>query len=101
MAELFATSKQTISYQIINIMKDKELNKMSVVKEYLTTAADGKNYNGATHGAWHAVRFPRWNYVFFSSVQKNLPFGAEISRPHSRWISIAIHYTGELVSGVY
>ena len=45
MADLFATSKQTISYHIINILKEKELNKISVVKEYLTTAADGKNYN--------------------------------------------------------
>ena len=45
MADLFATSKQTISYHIINILKEKELHKISVVKEYLTTAADGKNYN--------------------------------------------------------
>ena len=45
MAELFATSKQTISHHIINILKEKELNEISVVKEYLTTAADGKNYN--------------------------------------------------------
>ena len=45
MAELFATSKQTISYHIVNILKEKELNKNSVVKDFLTTAADGKNYN--------------------------------------------------------
>ena len=45
MAELFATSKQTISYHIINILKERELTEKSVVKEYLTTAADGKNYN--------------------------------------------------------
>ena len=45
MAELFATSKQTISYHIINILKEGELSMSSVVKEYLTTAADGKNYN--------------------------------------------------------
>lgn len=44
-AELFATSKQTISYHIANILKDNELKNKSVVKEYLTTAADGKNYN--------------------------------------------------------
>ena len=37
MAELFATSKQTISYHIINILKEKELMEKSVVKEYLTT----------------------------------------------------------------
>lgn len=45
MAELFATSKQTISYHIINILKENELTKSSVVKEYLTAAADGKSYN--------------------------------------------------------
>ncbi|MBR5640106.1 MAG: virulence RhuM family protein [Muribaculaceae bacterium] len=45
MAELFATSKQTISYHIINILKENELVESSVVKEYLTTAADGKSYN--------------------------------------------------------
>ncbi len=45
MAELFATSKQLISHHIANILKEKELDKTSVVKQYLTTAADGKNYN--------------------------------------------------------
>ena len=45
MAELFATSKQLISHHIANILKEKELNKISVVKQYLTTADDGKNYN--------------------------------------------------------
>lgn len=45
MAQLFATSKQTISHHIINILKERELSEPSVVKQYLTTAADGKNYN--------------------------------------------------------
>ncbi len=44
MAELFATSKQSISYHITNILKENELDEKSVVKDYLTTAADGKNY---------------------------------------------------------
>ncbi len=44
-AELFSTSKQTISYHITNILSDSELDKNSVVKVYLTTAADGKEYN--------------------------------------------------------
>ena len=43
--ELFATSKQLISHHIANMLKEKELVKISVVKQYLTTAADGKNYN--------------------------------------------------------
>lgn len=42
MAELFGTSKQTVSHHIINILKEKELDVDSVVKHYLTTAADRK-----------------------------------------------------------
>ena len=45
MAELFATSKPNISMHIANILKEKELTEESVVKNFLTTAADGKNYN--------------------------------------------------------
>lgn len=44
LAELFATSKQNISLHIANILKGNELSAHSVVKDYLTTAADGKNY---------------------------------------------------------
>ena len=45
MAELFATSKSNISMHIAGVLKDRELDKKSVVQNYLTTAADGKNYN--------------------------------------------------------
>ena len=45
MAELFGTSKSNISMHIAGILKDKELTKDSVVQNYLTTAADGKQYN--------------------------------------------------------
>jgi len=44
LAELFATTKQNISLHIRNILKEGELPLDSVVKEYLTTAADGKRY---------------------------------------------------------
>lgn len=44
LAELFDTSKPNVSMHISNILKDKELEVNSVVKDYLTTAADGKNY---------------------------------------------------------
>lgn len=44
-AELFGTSKQTISHHILNILKEGELPEHSVVKNYLTTASDGKQYD--------------------------------------------------------
>ena len=44
MAELFDTTKQNISLHIKNILEESELNEISVVKENLTTAKDGKNY---------------------------------------------------------
>ena len=44
MAELFQTSKQNVSLHTNNIFKEKELSPDSVVKDSLTTAADGKKY---------------------------------------------------------
>ena len=44
MAELFQSTKQNVSLHIRNIFKEGELSEGSVVKEYLTTAADGKSY---------------------------------------------------------
>lgn len=46
-AELFATSVPNISTHITKILKEKELEPDSVVKDYLTTAADGKKYSVA------------------------------------------------------
>lgn len=44
LAKLFNTSVPNISIHISNILKDKELDEKSVIKDYLTTAADGKKY---------------------------------------------------------
>ena len=44
LAKLFDTSVPNISMHISNILKEKELSANSVVKDYLTTAADGKDY---------------------------------------------------------
>ena len=44
MAELYATSVPNISMHISNILKEGELVENSVIKDYLTTASDGKNY---------------------------------------------------------
>lgn len=44
LAELFDTSVPNISMHISNILEENELDSKSVIKNYLTTAADGKNY---------------------------------------------------------
>ena len=45
LAELFDTSKQNIGQHIYNILEDRELDIDSVVKNYFTTATDGKQYD--------------------------------------------------------
>ena len=45
LAELFNTSVPNISMHISNILKEKELETDSVIKDYLITATDGKEYN--------------------------------------------------------
>ena len=45
MAELFATSIPNVNIHISNILKENELDKESVIKDYLITATDGKHYN--------------------------------------------------------
>ncbi|AWV98529.1 virulence RhuM family protein [Arcticibacterium luteifluviistationis] len=44
LAQLFGTSIPNISTHISNILKDNELHPDSVIKDYLTTASDGKGY---------------------------------------------------------
>ena len=44
LAELFDTSKQNIGQHIASILEDNELDAASVVKNYFTTASDGKQY---------------------------------------------------------
>jgi hypothetical protein len=64
-AELFATTKQNISLHLQNLFEDGELKESSVVKESLTTAADGKRYEtrlynlDAILAVGYRVRSPR------------------------------------------
>lgn len=65
MAELFDATKQNISLHLKNIFEDGELDSRSVVKESLTTAADGKRYKtllynlDAILAVGYRVRSPR------------------------------------------
>lgn len=44
MSELFDKDKRTISEHIQNVFKEGELTENSVVRNFRTTASDGKNY---------------------------------------------------------
>ncbi len=71
--QLYNTSKQNISYHLMNIFKNMELQKNTVVKEFLTTASDGKNYKtkyynldaiisvGYRVNSDTAIQFRRWS----------------------------------------
>ena len=43
-AELFGTSRQNVSWNVANVLKEGELKEISVVKKYLTTASDDRKY---------------------------------------------------------
>ena len=72
LGELYNTSKQDISYHLKNIFDEYELDENSVVKKYLTTASDGKNYKtnyynldaiisvGYRVNSDRAIQFRRW-----------------------------------------
>ncbi len=45
LCELFQKSKATISEHISNVFAEGELNEISVIRNFRTTAADGKNYD--------------------------------------------------------
>lgn len=65
MAELFSATKQNISLHLKNLFEEGELDEQSVVKESLTTAADGKYYRtrlynlDAILAVGYRVRSPR------------------------------------------
>jgi hypothetical protein len=65
MAELFSATKQNISLHLKNLFEEGELDEVSVVKESLTTAADGKQYRtllynlDAILAVGYRVRSPR------------------------------------------
>jgi hypothetical protein len=65
LAELFDTSKQNVSLHLKNVFADQELDAAAVVKESLTTAADGKRYRtqlynlDAILAVGYRVRSPR------------------------------------------
>lgn len=51
-AELFDTTKQNISLHVKNIFENGELDENSVVKDFLTTATEGKNKKTMSQKDW-------------------------------------------------
>jgi len=45
LVEIYQSSKSNVSEHIKHIFEDGELDKISVVRNFRTTASDGKNYN--------------------------------------------------------
>ena len=45
MGELFGKDLSTVNEHVVNIFKEKELNKTSVIRKFRITANDGKSYN--------------------------------------------------------
>ena len=66
LAQLYQTTKQNISSHIQNIYEEGELSEDSVVKEYLTTAADGKKYKTKFYNLDMIISLPFFNGNFFT-----------------------------------
>ena len=89
-ADLFSTSKQNIAKHLKAIFEDQELDEVSVVNHWLTTAADGKNYRVAHYNldailaigyrvrSSRGVEFRRWaNTVLKEYLQKGFAMDDE------------------------
>ena len=97
-ADLFSTSKQNIAKHLKAIFEDQELDEVSVVNHWLTTAADGKNYRVAHYNldailaigyrvrSSRGVEFRRWaNTVLKEYLQKGFAMDDErLKNPDGR-----------------
>ena len=97
-ADLFSTSRQNIAKHLKAIFEDQELDEVSVVNHWLTTAADGKNYRVAHYNldailaigyrvrSSRGVEFRRWaNTVLKEYLQKGFAMNDErLKNPDDR-----------------
>ena len=72
MAELFQTTKQNISLYIKNIFEEGELVDNSVVKDFLTTAADGKNRFLCATGGINSIPFCSLTSIHTGTISHEL-----------------------------
>ncbi|UAX41886.1 virulence RhuM family protein [Pasteurella canis] len=99
LAELFDTSVQNIALHIKNILQDNELDENSVIKDYLITAQDGKNYQvkhyslamilavGFRVRSPRGVQFRRWaNHTLQTYLDKGFLIDSErLKNPQGRF----------------
>ncbi len=71
LAELFSTSIPNVNTHISNILKDKELERNSVIKDYLITASDAKQYK---------VKFYALDMVLAIGFRVRSPRGTEFRK---------------------
>lgn len=109
LAELFDTSVPNIVTHIKNILEDNELDGNSVIKDFLITAADGKNYQvkhyaldmilaiGFRIRSKRGVQFRRWaNEVLKGYLEKGFVLDAQrLKNPAGR-----IDYFDELLEKI-
>ncbi|NOU07565.1 MAG: hypothetical protein HOO99_15430 [Hyphomicrobiaceae bacterium] len=78
-AALFDTTKQNVSLHLKTIFADNELSEGAVVKQSLTTAADGKNYKTSLYNlkvilaVGYRVRSPRGAQLSISTLIQVTP----------------------------
>ncbi|MEA1956247.1 MAG: RhuM family protein [Campylobacterota bacterium] len=99
-SELFGRDIKTIGKHINNVFKDKELDKISVVANFATTAKDGKRYNieyynldviisiGYRVKSQKGVRFRQWaTSVLKQYIQNGYTINGE-KITHDRFVSL-------------
>lgn len=99
LADLFQTTKQNIGQHLKNIFDEAELQQDSVVKNFFTTAADGKKYGtnfynldaiisvGYRVNSKQGVRFRQWAT---KTLNEHLTMGYTINRQIHKGIRIAL-----------
>lgn len=120
MSELFQTSKQNISLHTNNIFKEHELDRGSVVKDYLTTASDGKKYRVSYYNldviisvgyrvrSYRGTKFRQWaNKVLKEYMLKGYSVNCRLTElehtvsEHSRKIEFFVRTSLPPVEGIF
>lgn len=71
MAELYGVSVPAINQHIKNILEDGELTEDSVIKKYLITAADGKDYQANHYNLQMIIAVGFKELLFFILPSRN------------------------------